>query len=316
MRKKIICLALALTLVLAGCGTGTDTNKVQTKDNIRIGISIYDGYDTFITDMANELSNYAKNKEKETGKTILLDVVSANGSQLTQNDQVAKFIDKQYDVVAVNLVDRTDATVIIDKAKNASVPVVFFNREPVNEDLNRWEGLYYVGANAEQSGALQAELVNKALGNPLRFKQIDRNGDGIIQYVILEGETGHQDALIRTQVSIEQIQQAGYAIEKLGDEIANWNRSQAMSKMNLLLEEHPTEIEMVIANDDDMALGAIDAFDAGETELPLVVGINGTDDALEAIKMKKMAGTVYNDARGQAKAIMEQAISLAGNFSC
>lgn len=313
MKEKIVCLILAAMLMLCGCESGADNLKTQPKDNIKIGISIYDGYDTFIADMVNEINNYTKKKEKETGITILLDVVSANGSQLTQNDQVAKFIDKNYDVVAVNLVDRTDATVIIDKARNSSVPVVFFNREPVIEDLNRWEGLYYVGANAEQSGVLQAEIVNEALGNPIRFKEIDRNGDGIIQYVILEGETGHQDALIRTQVSIEQIQQAGYSIEKLGDEIANWNRSQAMSKMNLLLEEYPSEIEMVLANDDDMALGAIDAYDSRDLELPMIVGINGTDDALEAIKMKKLAGTVYNDAKGQAEAIVEQAISLAVN---
>lgn len=311
MNKRIICTALVIALILSGCKTIPGNRKESTKDSVRIGISIYDGYDTFIDDMVKEISDYSKKKEKETGITILLDVVSANGSQLNQNDQVAKFIDKKYDVVAVNLVDRTDATVIIDKAKNASVPVVFFNREPVIEDLNRWDGLFYIGANAEQSGMLQAEIVNKALGNPIRYKEIDKNGDGIIQYIILEGETGHQDALIRTQVSIEGIQKAGFLIERLGDEIANWNRSQAMSKMNLLLEEYPTEIEMVLANDDDMALGAIDAYDSRDLELPLIVGINGTDEALEAIKMKRMEGTVYNDAKGQAEAILEHALNLA-----
>lgn len=309
-RIRLLCLLLAIAL-LAGCAPAGNRGSAEKKNNIRIGVSIYDGYDTFISDMTQAMNEWAREKEKETGDAILLDIVSAGGSQLTQNDQVAKFIDKGYDAVCVNPVDRTDAAVIIDKAKNADVPVVFFNREPVMEDLNRWSKLYYVGANAEQSGTLQAQLVIDALSDPSRFKRIDKNDDGVIQYVILEGEIGHQDALIRTQVSIETIQQAGFAIEKIGDEIANWNRNQADSKMSVLLDSYPTQIEMVIANDDDMALGALDAVQHKGADLPLVVGINGVDEALEMVKMKKLEGTVYNDAKGQADKIMQLAYDLS-----
>ncbi len=310
-RRILFCLTVC-SLILSGCAGGIQTDGGQKQqNNIRIGVSIYDGYDTFISGMALDMNEWAKEKEKETGDTILLDVVSAGGSQLAQNDQVAKFIDKGYDVVCVNPVDRTDTTAIIDKAKNAGVPVVFFNREPVAEDLNRWDRLYYVGANAEQSGALQAQLVIDALLDRTRFSRIDRNSDGVIQYVILEGEIGHQDALIRTQVSIETIQKAGFSIEKIGDEIANWNRNQAESKMQVLLDTFPTQIEMVIANDDDMALGALDAVQHNGAPMPLVVGINGVDEALEMVKMKKMEGTVYNDAKGQADKIMQFSYDLA-----
>ena len=307
--RKCVIFTLILSCILCSCAPSSfDTKQQKT---VRIGVSIYDAYDTFIAGMASDMNEWAKEKEKETGQAILLDIVSAGGSQLAQNDQIAKFIDKGYDVVCVNPVDRTDTSVIIDKAKNAGVPVIFFNREPVAEDLNRWEQLYYVGANAEQSGSLQAQLVINALLDRARFSRIDRNGDGVIQYVILEGEIGHQDALIRTQVSIETIQKAGFAIEKIGDEIANWNRNQADSKMSLLLDTYPTQIEMVIANDDDMALGALDAVQHKGVELPLVVGINGVDEALEMVKMKKMEGTVYNDGKGQADKIMRFSYELA-----
>ena len=70
-----------------------------------------------------------------------------------------KFINQDYDVICVNLVDRTAASTIIDKAKSADIPLIFFNREPVEEDMNRWDKLYYVGAQAEQSARLQAEIV-------------------------------------------------------------------------------------------------------------------------------------------------------------
>ncbi|MBR6451671.1 MAG: substrate-binding domain-containing protein, partial [Lachnospiraceae bacterium] len=81
--------------------------------------------------------------------------------------------------------------------------------------------------------------------------------------------------------------------------------------MAMLLDTLPTPVEMVIANDDDMALGAIDAVQKKGYELPLVVGINGIKEALENVKMKKMEGTVYNDDKGQARAIMELAYDLS-----
>ncbi len=314
-RKIGITICFAFLLLLTGCGYNTAQNGENMRHNIRIGVSIYDGYDTLVSEMVSSMDEWAKDKEKESGDTILLDVVSAGGSQLAQNDQVARFIDKGYDAICVNLVDRTDTTVIIDKAKSAGVPVVFFNREPVAEDLNRWDLLYYVGANSEQSGLFQAQIVIDTLYDKSRFAEIDRSGDGVIQYVILEGEIGHQDALIRTQVSIDKIQRAGFAIEKIGDEIANWNRNQAESKMKQLLDVYPTQIEMVIANDDDMALGALDAITSRGAQLPLIVGVNGTDEALEMVKMKKLEGTVYNDARGQADKIMQLAYNLStGNI--
>lgn len=94
-------------------------------------------------------------------------------------------IDKGCDVVCVNLVDRTEPTTITDLAESRQVPIIFFNRELVAEDLERWSELYYVGADAYQSGVMEGEIAADA------FKQntdLDKNNDGICQYVVLEGE--------------------------------------------------------------------------------------------------------------------------------
>jgi len=220
MKKRIMILAMILIILLSGCnnGFGIVKQKQEEKNSIKIGVSIYDEYDTFISDMVSELKEWSKKKERETGITIMIDVVSAGQSQLTQNDQIARFADQGYDVVCVNLVDRTDATVIIDKAKSVDMPVVFFNRELVEEDLERWDKLYYVGAIAQQSGEMQGKIVVDELKKD--FGAIDRSGDGEIQYVMLEGEAGHQDALVRTQSSIGYVVEEGYEVKKLGDEIA------------------------------------------------------------------------------------------------
>ncbi len=306
-KRNFLCFSLVgififMSPFLASCNRPfPQREKIQ---NIKIGISVYDEYDTFISEMVKQITQIYKEKEKDTGVVISLDIVSAAGSQMTQNDQIERFADKGYDAVCVNLVDRTDASMIIEKAKSVDMPVVFFNRELVEEDLERWDKLYYVGTIAEESGNMQGEIVLNACQKD--FKSIDKNGDGKLQYVMLEGEAGHQDALIRTQKSIETIVNGGYEVEKLDSVIANWNREQAITKMNMLLERYRDRIEVILANNDDMALGAIDAYvNSGRSEFPLIVGVNGQKEALEMILSKKMEGTVYNDAYNQAKMIVE-----------
>ena len=302
---------LAVLVISAAFLTGCSQNAAPAAKDIKIAVLTYDEYDTFVSSMAKYMTKWCRRKEKDANIRITIDVVGARKSQLTQNDQAQKFFSENYDVLCVNLVDRTDATVIIDKAMANDTPVIFFNREPVGEDLSRWDKLYYVGARARQSGELQAKIIIDALSDPKKFSEIDVNGNDTIQYVILEGEAGHQDTLVRTNVCTSELVRAGFSLEKLGDEYANWDRDQAKTKMKELINRYPFQIEMVIANDDDMALGALDALE--ETDYPLdpfVVGINGTEEALEAIRTMKLDGSVYNDAKGQAEMIMEMAYAL------
>ncbi|MCR5673799.1 MAG: galactose ABC transporter substrate-binding protein [Lachnospiraceae bacterium] len=304
---KYIAVSVMLSLFLSGCGS----SSVTPVKEIKIAVLTYDEYDTFIDAMTKHMTKWCRQKEKEDNIRIILDVVGAKKSQLTQNDQARKFISGGYDVLCVNLVDRTDASVIIDRAMASDTPVIFFNREPVEEDLSRWDKLYYVGAIARQSGELQAKIIIDALSDPEKFSQIDVNGNGTIQYVILEGEAGHQDSLVRTNVCTTELIDAGFSLEKLGDEYANWDRDQARSKMLELTDRYPFQIEMVVANNDDMALGALDALNECDYPLdPFVVGINGTEDALEAIRTMKLDGSVFNDSKGQSEMMMEMAYAL------
>lgn len=312
--KKIcaVCLAAAAICTMCACKAEVSSLPKQPNREIRIGVSVYDEYASYASAMSRKMTEWSKEKEKSTGSKVYVDIVSAQGSQLRQNDQAEKFIAKGYDVLCINLVDRTDSTVIIDKAMDADIPVIFFNRELVEEDLCRWDKLYYVGGIAEDSGKLQAQIIISDLSDKDKFDEIDVNHNGTIQYVMLEGEAGHQDALVRTQVSIDTLKKAGFNLEKLGDEIANWDRAQAKTKMTSLIEHFPFQIEMVIANNDDMALGAIDALEsAGYPLTPYVVGVDGTEDALEAIRTRKLNGSVYNNLNSQAEVIMNMAYSLA-----
>lgn len=287
-KKRGIWLFLALFL-FCGCSsyTGSDT------ETIRIGVAIYSQDDTFIASVTQEMEQLARQYEDENDIKINLNMTDGKGNQTIQLEQIDRLLESGCDVLCVNIVDRTAAAVLIDKAKAAEVPILFFNRQPVREDLERWEKVYYVGPKGEESGIYQGEILlaewkkNQA--------EVDRNGDGILQYVMLEGEPGHQDALLRTEYATKPLAENGVLLEKLASSTANWSRAQAAAKVKQWCEEFGGSIEAVIANNDDMALGAIDAMEEmGIHPLPMVVGVDATAPALDALKAEKLLGTVQN----------------------
>ena len=174
----------------------------------------------------------------------------------------------------------------------------------------QWEDLYYVGCDAEQSGVMQGEIAADYIKN---HPEVDKNRDGEIQYVLLEGEAGHQDAISRTDFSVKTLIEKEVNLEKLSYQFADWNRGQAENRMNRLISQYKDGIELVISNNDEMALGAVEAYrKAGyeQAEWSVIFGIDGLDDALEAIKAGEMQGTVYNDKEDQALQIAKLAVEI------
>ena len=297
-------LVLSGALLLAACG-----KQPAAPDKVYVGVASYDGGDVFIGELIDCLKEQL-NGFSGDGMETTVTVRDAAGSQRTQNDQVKALIDEGSNVLCINLVDRADPSEIIDLARENDVPVIFFNREPVAEDMMQWEKLYYVGADAKQSGVMQGELAAELIRSDSR---VDRNRDGKIQYVVLEGEPGHQDSIIRTENAVDTLKNNGIELEKLSYGIANWNRAQAQNRMMQMIGQHSNEIELVLANNDDMALGAIDAYaklNITESALPVFFGIDGTDAGLKAVLESKLSGTVYNDKGGQAAAMAKLAVSL------
>ena len=302
MRQNRIRLCIAILTVIGigylimGCGA----SESDDQNEIYVGIACYDQGDIFISNLIQCFKNEL-NSQKGDSYDVMVTVRDAVGSQKTQNDQVKEMIDEGCNILCINLVDRTDPSEIIDSAKEKNIPIIFFNREPVAEDMMQWDKLYYVGAKARQSGQMQGEIAADLI---LKDKSIDKNHDGKIQYVVLEGEMGHQDAIVRTDSSVETILAKGIKMEKLSYEIANWKRAQAQNRMEQLIRQYGNTIELVLSNNDDMALGALDSYRImGYTkdDMPMMLGVDGMQEALEAVKDGRLTGTVYNDKEGQAK---------------
>jgi methyl-galactoside transport system substrate-binding protein len=295
--KKLSSLAAVAAALAAGL-----TLQAQTP---KIGAAIYKFDDTFMSYVRNAIMDNAKGK-------ATVEMVDSQNAQPTQNDQVDQFLAKKMAAIAINPVDRTAAASIIDKAKAKNTPVVFFNREPMPEDMKKYDKVYYVGAKAEQSGLMQGQIV---VDYWKKHPEADKNHDGKIQYIMLKGEPGHQDAELRTQFSVKAITDAGLKVDKLAEDTAYWDRPKAVEKMKAFLAKFGDKIEVVLCNNDDMALGVIEAlrqegYFTGSKFMP-VVGVDATAPALQALEQGTLLGTVLNDAKNQGKATFDLSYALA-----
>lgn len=312
MKKHGFIISMAIFVIVLVVGFISMMSRVASpkKNVIKIGLCLYRFDDTFISNVRQEIEEYVKEYEKEHDIKINLEVVDARDNQNTQNHQVERFVSLDYDVLLINVVDRFAASNMIETAVGANIPIVFFNRKPVDDDLNRADNIYYVGAGPKAAGIEQAKIIINAYNeNP---HSIDIDGDGVINYVLLEGEPSHQDSLVRTEWVIKTLQENNIPINKLNGAIGNWERAQGSALMEDFLNKY-SNIDLVISNNDDMGLGAIDAIERANNITGIkVVGIDGTKEALEAINEGKLLGTIESDKKEYAKAVVEIAMHSIG----
>lgn len=285
-------------MLTAGMGFAT-----QTLADTTLGFTIYKYDDNFMS-----VVRQAIEKEAAGDKDVRLLMNDSQNSQSMQNDQVDVMLARGVQALAINLVDPAAAPSIISKAKIDDVPVVFYNKEPSAAALASYDKAYYVGTDSKESGVIQGDLIAQ---HWKANKSWDKNGDGVLQYVMLKGEPGHPDAEARTTYSVKQINENGIKTEELHMDTGMWDTAMAKDKMDAWLSgPNGSKIEVVIANNDGMAMGAIEALRGAGQKIP-VFGVDALAEALALVKSGEMAGTVLNDATSQAKATFELARNLA-----
>ncbi len=297
MNKKSFTLtALAAGLLFSIAAQAADT---------RIGVTIYKYDDNFMSVVRKAIE-----KDAKESKGVQLLMNDSQNDQSKQNDQVDVLIAKGVKALAINLVDPAAAPVIIDKARGNNIPVVFYNKEPSRKDLDSYDKAYYVGTDSKESGIIQGELIAK---HWKAHPEWDLNKDGVIQYVLLKGEPGHPDAEARTSYVIKTLEgQEKLKVQQLQLDTAMWDTAQAKDKTDAWLSgPNANKIEVVIANNDAMAMGAVEALKAHNKQAIPVFGVDALPEALALVKSGAMAGTVLNDADNQAKATFDLAKNLA-----
>lgn len=313
MKKRIFTSILCIALfVLGGCGGsgGADENggATLTENNTmpKIGVCIYKYDDTYISTVRQSLEKEAAGKA-----TLLLN--DGKGDQGTQNDQVDLLLQKGVDALLVNIVDVGAAGTVVSKAKNAGVPLIFFNREPAEDVLKSYDKTRFIGTNAQDAGIIQGEIIAETWKNG----DYDTNGDGIMQYVMFKGEPDNPEAVARTEYSIKTAEEKGVKCEELELQVCNWDTELANRAMEAWISKYGDKIEFVVANNDGMAQGAVAALQAAgynkgdESKFIPVVGVDATDAAKELISKKYMTGTVLQDGNEMGKILFAAAMNAA-----
>ncbi|MBF8983251.1 galactose/glucose ABC transporter substrate-binding protein MglB [Lutibacter sp. B2] len=305
--KKLVSVLLVLSLMftLVACNSAEKATSEPEEESLKIGVTIYKFDDNFMSFVRRAVEKNAEGK----AELILND---SQNDQAKQNDQVEMMLSKGVKSLAINLVDPQAAPTIIAKAKEEGTPVVFFNKEPSAEDMASYEKCWYVGTTSSESGIIQGKLIADSWKN---HPEWDKNRDGKIQYVLLKGEPGHPDAEARTKYSVETVVSEGIQVDELELQTGMWDSVKAKELMDAWFAKHGDSIEFVIANNDAMALGAVNSLKAEgyfkEDKIMPVVGVDAIPDALTQIEAGTLVGSVLNDAANQGKATVDLALNVA-----
>lgn len=310
-KRKLLALSIAAMMLFGavGCsssGGGESTDGGSSQELPKIGATIYKYDDNFMSSVRRELEANAKDKAE-------LIINDSQNDQAKQLDQIDTMISKGVKVLAINLVDPAAAPTVIEKAKAADLPVVFFNKEPDQSAMDSYDKCWYVGTISAESGVIQGEVIAQEW--EANKEAWDKNGDGKIQYVLLKGEPGHPDAEARTKYSIETLNEKGIETEELAIDTAMWDAAKATEKMDAWLAKFGDKIEFVICNNDAMASGAVaslekEGYFQGDKFMP-VVGVDAIPEIITLIESGKVVGTVLNDAVGQGKATIDLSVNAA-----
>jgi len=273
--KKILAIMLVLVLALGmvACGGGTE----EPTDMVKVGYSCNNFNDTFQTYIVDA----AKAAAEEAGYT--LDVQDAQEDVIKQQDQVKAMIEQGVAALIVVPVDTSAMGPITEAASAAEIPLVYVNRNPFGEGEIP-ANVYYVGSQEIDAGKFQAEYLISALP--------DGGGVGILQGIL-----SNEGALKRTEGN--EVTLAGTNFTILAKETGNWQRDQGLTLTENWLTAYGDGLNAILANNDEMALGAVQALQAaGRTDV-IVMGVDAIPDAKTAVADGTLAATVLQDAEGQ-----------------
>lgn len=319
--KKLLALILALGMAVgtAACSSNNKGGSTGGGGDFTVDVFIYSYADTYISSVRNAMENEFKAVEG-----LDYTFYDAGNDQGKQTQQIETAITKGSDLLIVNIVttgSEDAAQNIINAAQEKDIPVIFFNREVSDDIIKSYDKAAFVGTDADEAGYLQGELIYDLLSE--KYDEYDLNGDGAISYIMFKGELGNAEADGRTKYSVEEanklLTEKGKPELKYYDannkdlyQAANWESAEAQDAMATAIGTNPytgnNPIEMVIANNDGMALGAVEAlneagYNTGSGKFIPVVGVDATDEAKDAIAQGKMSGTIKQDAEGMAKGI-------------
>ncbi len=283
--------------ILLATGLAALMGTSALAENIGVSMARFD--DNFLTVLRNGMEETAASMDG-----VELQIEDARDDVARQLDQINNFIASGVDAIIINAVDTSATEAMSSAAESAGVPLVYVNREPINVDTLP-DNQAFVASNEIESGTLAAFEACQLL-------RAAGLGGGARGYMLM-GQLSNQAAVARSQ-DVRDI--LGIAmcdfIELVDEQTANWSRDEAQNLMtNWISSGEPFNV--VFANNDEMAIGAIQALKAAGISMDdvVVTGVDATQDALVAMQAGELDVTVFQDANGQGSGALKAALSLA-----
>ena len=317
--KKILVVLLALVLALSAVGAFAEEVKEY---DIRALIWKYD--DTYGSSVRQAMQETVDELNEEGEYNIKFTMYDAADDMAKQVEQATMLVGEKPDFVIINLAEVASGQQLVDMFTEAGIPFLFYNKEPSAETVQSVvvdSGSIFIGTTPREAGDMQGEILAEMwAADPA---SIDTNGDGKVQFVEFEGEPNNPEAIARTQYSEETAVAQGVPLEPALDEyiiVANWDTAQAQEKMTPTWTATEGNIEVVFVNNDDMGTGVVAAMNAfgyntgneGDPSI-IVIGVDATASAQEAIKAGKMTATVKQDGDAMGYANVMIALNYLDN---
>lgn len=293
MKKKLLSMVLSVGLVMSlfvGCGAKTDSGSTATNSTKKkvIGVCITDFSDQFQVYVMNGMKKQAA--ELKDADVVYVDAKSDGQKQISE---VENLITQKVDAIVLFAVDDNTAKTAVKAINEAKIPLIAVNR-PLPDPS---KALSFVGSNSVESGEIEMTQLAKEL-----------NGKGNI--VVLNGTMGTPPQIDRRK-GYDNILKNYPDIKVIAENTGDWARDKGMKITEDWLQSGK-KIDAVLAENDEMALGAIKAInDAGLKGKIKACGIDATPEALSYVKKEEMAFTVFQDAAGQGGKSIEAAYNAA-----
>lgn len=284
---------------------------------VKVAVFLLDFADDFIALIGKNLEDI----QKENQGKVEYAFYDGKSNQDVQNEEIDNVLKEGgADLILLNIVNIQDAQEVINRIKVTNIPVILFNREPLTpKPIQSYSKAFYIGTEGKQAGILQGDMLINLWNASSR--DVDKNNDGIMQYIMLEGEINAKEAIERTQYSVSTIEDAGIDTQQLELRVCNWVEDLAYNAMKALFLKYGNQIEVVIANDDTMAIGAIKALQeygynlGNKSQTIPVVGVDVEPQAKELIEKGEMLGSVYQSAKAYADALYTVGMNLLAGKS-
>ena len=317
--KKILVVLLALVLALSAVGAFAEEVKEY---DIRALIWKYD--DTYGSSVRQAMQATVDELNEEGEYNIKFTMYDAADDMAKQVEQATMLVGEKPDFVIINLAEVASGQQLVDMFTEAGIPFLFYNKEPSAETVQSVvvdSGSIFIGTTPREAGDMQGEILAEMwAADPA---SIDVNGDGKVQFVEFMGEPNNPEAIARTQYSEETAIAQGVPLDPALDEyiiVANWDTAQAQEKMTPTWTATEGNIEVVFVNNDDMGTGVVAAMNAfgyntgneGDPSI-IVIGVDATASAQEAIKAGKMTATVKQDGDAMGYANVMIALNYLDN---